>query len=113
MEVSKNMRSRSKRFRVVSVSIPEKAKKAGYWEFINLLRSTFKKGVRLINPEIVDGYVRKASEAVPFPGDVGKRTRYFRGNWINIALKMGFLINRKGLRGWVLGDKLVEREQKG
>lgn len=93
------------------VSIPADLCKRGYWEFIKILREVYKKGSRVVNPEIMDGYIRNASKVVPFPGNTIERIRYFR-YWIEIAERMGFIEKRRGVRGWILTDKLEYRRNK-
>jgi len=99
------------RGRRLRVSIPKELAKRGYWKFIDMLRKAYKEGARVINPEIMHSFIAKASEAVPFPGTLKQRVYYFK-YWVDIAVSMGFLEEKPGIRGWILTEKLAEENRR-
>jgi len=85
----------------------EEERKKLFWKFIDELRELKKSGAEIVTPEIVSGIIHKIVSRKRMLRKYYRIShRYFK-YFVNIAVKMGFLEERSGLRGWILTEKLL------
>ncbi len=96
-----------------SQKITEEKRKKLFWKFIDELRKMKAEGVNVVTPEMLYGILK----SITAPAAKDFRRRYFRIRhkyfkyFIGIAENMGFLEDGipKGVRGWILTDKLLKK----